>query len=203
MPWTALVILWVPLSICCGRLHRCPHHILFVFSTAYPPHHIHFVLSTAYATCRPHYIQMFSTAYTPYAVENQGFQYFMLWVTFVYGVVVSIPCIWCGLPIYAVGIWCGHHRYMLWVTWDMVWIYAVEYIFYWYMLWVSYAVDYRSPHHIWPVVHGIYMLWVYAVGTHELCRWQGSQRWHTCLVSERNETETTPTPGTTRNKQVP
>ena len=35
---------------------------------------------------------------------------------------------------------------------------------------LPYAVDNRCPHHIQPVVHGIYMVWGYAVGTHELYR---------------------------------
>ena len=38
---------------------------------------------------------------------------------------------------------------------------------------ILYAVDDRSPHHIQPVLHGIYMVWGYAVGAHEFYRCSG------------------------------
>ena len=155
-PRDIIYILWI---ICCGLhviwcgamvwRHPCsPHHIYFLFSTAYHPHHIIFVLSTSYTSCRPHYIHRSSTVYKSYGVENPWIQYFMLWVTFLYGVVVSILCIWCGLHIccgkYDVDnmcIYCGQHviccGYMPWTTHSSC-IYRGE----------PYGVDDRSPHHI-------------------------------------------------------
>ena len=59
---------------------------------------------------------------------------------------------------------------MPWVTWVMLWVYDVG--THSSAIWcgLPYAVGNRCPHHIQPVVHGIYMVWGYAVGAHELCR---------------------------------
>ena len=71
-----------------------------------------------------------------------------------------MPCVLCR----------GQHVHMPWVTWVMLWVYGVGTPSSAIWCGLPYAVDNRCPHHIQPVVHGIYMVWVHAVGTHELCR---------------------------------
>ena len=67
-------------------------------------------------------------------------------------------------------ICCGQHVHIPWVTWVMLWVYAVGTLSSAIWCGLPYAVDDSRPHHIQPVVHSIYMVWGYAVGTHELCR---------------------------------
>ena len=52
----------------------------------------------------------------------------------------------------------------------MVWVYGVGTSSKGIWCGLLYAVDDRSPHHIQPVLHGIYMVWGYAVGAHEFYR---------------------------------
>ena len=67
-------------------------------------------------------------------------------------------------------ICCGQHVHIPWVTWVMLWVYAVGTLSSAIWCGLPYAVDDSRPQHIPPVVHSIYMVWVYAVGAHELCR---------------------------------
>ena len=57
-----------------------------------------------------------------------------------------------------------------WVTWVMLWAYAVGTLSSAIWCGLPYAVDDSRPQHIQPVVHSIHMVWGYAVGTHELYR---------------------------------
>ena len=63
----------------------------------------------------------------------------------------------------------GQHAYMPWVTWVMPWVYGVGTLSIDIWCGLPYGVGDRCPHHIQPVVHGIYMVWGYTVGAHEFC----------------------------------
>ena len=82
----------------------------------------------------------------PYGVDDIYAVENMVWTSCVYTV---------GDIGYAVGICCGVHLLV---------IYAVGNIN---------GVDDRCPHHIRPVVHGIYMVWTYGVGAYKFYRCSG------------------------------
>ena len=88
--------------------------------------------------------------------------WYAVWVSILCNMVwgTYMPCVICR----------GLHMYIPWVTWVMVWVYGVGTSSKGIWCGLLYAVDDRSPHHIQPVLHGIYMVWGYAVGAHEFYR---------------------------------
>ena len=83
------------------------------------------------------------------------------------GSVDSVHMVWTTYMLWI--ICCEQHVHIPWVTWVMLWVYAVGTLSSDIWCGLPYAVDYRRPQHIQPAVHNIYMVWVYVVGAHKFC----------------------------------
>ena len=150
-----IVVVHTIYILCCPRhiLHSiyiwcCPHHMLHVVHTIKNVTHGINVI-----WCGESGISGF------YAVDN---------ILICCGSVDSVHMVWTTHMLWI--ICCGQHVHIPWVTWVMVWVYAVGTLSSAIWCGLPYAVDDSRPQHIPPVVHSIYMVWVYAVGAHELCR---------------------------------
>ena len=144
--------------------------IVVIHSIHYTVYVVHSIYSTVYINVthsiwlRPQYI-IPPLGYTVDAASHLGY---MLWVTLLYTVVVSILCIYCGLHIYCgvytvgnMGIYCGWHLYTVEICCGVHFflLYTVGYIY----------CGLRVVHSIYRVVHSIYILWSICCGcTHVL-----------------------------------
>ena len=147
-----------------------------IYNCCYPQYTFHsicrpqYILHSIYQ-CYPQYIRMRPQYIIPplgYTVDAVSHLGYMLWVTLLYTVVVSILCIYCGLHIYCgvhavgnMGIYCGWHLYTVEICCGVHFflLYTVGYIY----------CGLRVVHSIYRVVHSIYILWSICCGcTHVL-----------------------------------
>ena len=102
--------------------------------------------------CRPQYIQYILWGYRQYCG-------YILWTT-IYILYGCRPCVNPVEDISTVGD-------ILWVSFYILWTYTVDNMLPYFIRWIVYPVDDSRPQDIWVVVHGTYILWVYAVGALE------------------------------------
>ena len=158
-----IVVVHTIYILCCPQhiLHSiwiscCPHHILRVVHTIKMVTH-----SISGICCGESRISVF------YAVDT---------IFICSGGVDSVHMVWTTHMLWTI---CrGQHVHIPWVTLVMLWVYDVGTPSSDIWCGLPYAVDYRCPHHIQPVVHSIYMVWVYAVGAHEFCRCVMRRVWY-------------------------